>query len=148
MNIFFDVDYTILGVDGSLRPGVRELFERLTQEGHRVYVWSGMGIRTLEMQKHGLDGLIAGICEKPLENFQERLKALGITVRPDLVVDDYPEIVSALGGILVRPYYYARTPDNEMERVYNIIQAYVHNGHSDDPAFRPPSAGPRPPTFL
>ena len=29
MNIFFDVDYTILGLDYSLRPRTREVFERL-----------------------------------------------------------------------------------------------------------------------
>ena len=29
LDIFFDVDYTILGLDGSLRPWTREVFERL-----------------------------------------------------------------------------------------------------------------------
>ncbi|HEY3059716.1 MAG TPA: HAD hydrolase family protein [Chloroflexota bacterium] len=47
MNIFFDVDETILGYDGSLRPLVRETFKVLVDEGHRIYIWSG--VRTPEM---------------------------------------------------------------------------------------------------
>ena len=29
MNIFFDMDYTLLGLDGSLRPNSREVMQRL-----------------------------------------------------------------------------------------------------------------------
>ena len=43
MNIFFDVDYTILGLDNSLRPETKEVFQRLVDEGHLVYIWSGRG---------------------------------------------------------------------------------------------------------
>ncbi len=136
MNIFFDVDYTILGADGSLRPGTREIFLKLTQEKHVLYVWSGMGIRTQDVQRHGLDTLVTGVFQKPLEDFENGLRSLGIQVRPDLVIDDYPEIVSALGGILVKPYYFASSHDREMERIYSIITDYARMGRSDDPAFR------------
>ena len=37
MNIFFDVDETILGYDGSLRLLVSDVFQRLTEDGQRVY---------------------------------------------------------------------------------------------------------------
>jgi hydroxymethylpyrimidine pyrophosphatase-like HAD family hydrolase len=58
MNIFFDVDETIVGYDGSLRPLVHETFKALLEEGHRIYIWSG--VRTPEMvhnevvERHGL----------------------------------------------------------------------------------------------
>ncbi len=42
MNIFFDMDYTLLAVDGSLRPKVREVLQRLKDDGHQLYVWSAM----------------------------------------------------------------------------------------------------------
>ena len=34
MNIFFDVDYTILGVDGSLRPGTINAFKNIKGESN------------------------------------------------------------------------------------------------------------------
>ena len=45
LNIFFDVDYTILGLDNSLRPGTREVFQKMVDDGHHAHVWSGMGER-------------------------------------------------------------------------------------------------------
>jgi hypothetical protein len=42
-------------------------------------------------------------------------------VQPDFCVDDYPDIVEVFGGMLVKPYLFAR-PDAELERVYQAIQ--------------------------
>ncbi len=139
MKLFFDVDYTILGVDGSLRPGTHETFLKLKKDGHQIYIWSGIGVRTREVQKHSLDKYVSGVFRKPLEDFEKGMEEIGIPLWPDLVVDDYPEIVSTLGGIKVKPYYFARNADKEeMERIYRIIADYVRTGTSDDPAFTPP----------
>lgn len=43
-------------------------------------------------------------------------------VTPDFCVDDYPEPVSAFGGVVVAPYPYPK-PDDELERVYHAIRA-------------------------
>ena len=43
MKIFFDVDYTILGLDDSLRPGTMETLQKIKDDGHEIYIWSGMG---------------------------------------------------------------------------------------------------------
>ena len=43
MKIFFDVDYTILGLDDTLRPNTKETFQRLLDDGHEIHIWSGMG---------------------------------------------------------------------------------------------------------
>ena len=94
MNIFFDVDYTILGLDNSLRPDTKEIFQRLVDEGHLVYIWSGQGERWEVVRKFGLEPLVSGVYEKPLSDFFNRLGGLGVPVVPDFVIDDYPEVPS------------------------------------------------------
>ncbi len=136
MNIFFDTDYTWLGVDDTLRPGTREVMQRLTEEGHTIYVWSGVGIRWPEVRRHKLDPFVTDCFVKPLDNFIEALEELGLPVKPDLVIDDFPEVPTALGGIWVRPYFFYTAVDNEMERVYRIITEYARDGRSTDPRFR------------
>ena len=132
MNIFFDCDYTIIDMNGNLRPGVKELFQRLKDDGHILYVWSGAGIRWHEVRRHGLEPYVTDCFHKPLYDYPSRMKDLGVTIVPDMVIDDYPDIVSALGGIRVKPYLYERMSDTEMERVYHIISAFSANGSSPD----------------
>ena len=139
MNIFFDMDYTLLAVDGSLRPGVRELLERLSDDGHQSYVWSGNGIRWLELRRHGLESLVTDCFEKPTDSYAEKLERLGLPVKPDLVVDDHLEVAAALGGIWVRSYYFPNASDDEMKHVYRISTEKAETGHSSDPRFRTPS---------
>lgn len=136
MIIFFDMDYTLIAVDGSLRPGVRELLELLKNDGHQSYVWSGNGIRWLELRRHGLESLVLDCFEKPMNNYADELEAMGLPVKPDLVVDDHLEVAAALGGIWVRTYYFPNDSDNEMEHVYRIISEKAKTGHSSDPRLR------------
>jgi hypothetical protein len=133
MNIFFDCDYTIIAMNGGLRPGVRELFQRLKGDGHTLYVWSGMGIRWYEVRKHGLDSYVTDCFHKPLFDYQRRMKGIGVNVAPDIVIDDYPDIVTALGGVRVKAYLYQNNTDTEMEKIYPIISALgAQNSHSLD----------------
>ena len=136
MNIFFDVDYTILGLDDSLRPGTRETFQRLLDDGHKIYIWSGLGPRWEVIKKHSLEPFASGVYEKPLHHFADRLAELGVPLTPDFVIDDYPEIVSAFGGVWVPPYFFKRNGDEQMYRIYDIITEYVKNGHSEDRQYR------------
>ena len=136
MNIFFDVDYTLLAVDGSLRPNTHEVFEKLAADGHRIYIWSGVGVRTAEVRRHGLEEHVVDIFQKPLHDFEDRLRVFDVNVTPDFVVDDYPEIVGVFGGAVVRPYYFPVADDDEMQRVYRIADDFSKTGHSDDSAFR------------
>ena len=157
LNIFFDMDYTILEIDyGTLRPGVKQLFERLQADGHTVYIWSAMGARPEEIRALGLQDLVGGVFDKPWENYERSLRGMlareEIPVRPDLVVDDTAAIVRVFGGIVVQQYgalsadavaarisgAAATGPanDQEMERVYRIIHEYTVNGYSRHPAFR------------
>jgi hypothetical protein len=86
VNIFFDVDDTILSFDGALRPNTHEVFERLIADGHTVYVWSGVGIRKTFVDRERLSHLVSGIYQKPLSDFSAGLERFGIPVFPDFVV--------------------------------------------------------------
>ncbi|MFI5052944.1 MAG: hypothetical protein ACHQDE_01165 [Acidimicrobiia bacterium] len=123
MRIFFDVDLTILGQDGSLRPGTRELFVRLIDEGHEVYVWSGFGERWDDLRRHDLDGIVHGVFNKPLSRQAEGHEVWGLPFAPDFVVDDHPGLPTYLPGINVTAYVDRRfsAEDTEMDRVYRAI---------------------------
>ncbi len=128
MNIFFDVDETILGYDGSLRPLVEQVFRSLAEEGHCIYVWSGVRtgdtIRTEVIKRFQLDAYVTDCYRKPLFDYRQQWLRTGIPVLPDFCVDDYPDIVEAFGGILVKPYSRAQ-PDADLERVYQAIQSFA-----------------------
>ena len=130
MNIFFDVDETILGYDGSLRPLVKQVFQSLVEDGHRVFVWSGVRtgetVRTEVVLRHGLDPFVTDCYQKPRFDYREQWRRTGIAIQPDFCVDDYPDIVEVFGGFLIRPYAMAG-PDTELERVYAAIKS-AHAG--------------------
>ena len=136
MRIFFDVDYTILGLDDTLRPNTRETLEQLKQDKHELYIWSGMGKRWEVVEKHNLTPLVSGVYEKPTHHFHERLEELGVPFEPDFVIDDYPEVVSAFGVEWVPPYFFKRSVDEEMNRIYRIVNDFVHTGTSEDRQYR------------
>ncbi len=138
LNIFIDVDYTLIAANGSLRPNARELFLRLREAGHRPWVWSGMGIRREEMIRLGMDGCAAGYLVKPLDDYLKTLRRLEPEAWPDLIVDDHSEIVEAFGGITVRPYFFTDADDRELRRAADALLQYAETGECADPAFRAP----------
>jgi hypothetical protein len=121
MNIFFDVDYTIIDNRNGLRPGVRELFAQLVEAGHAIFLWSGIGPRWEVVERFGFEKLISGCFEKPLSSHEEMLELMGISPRPDFVVDDHPHLVDTFGGCVVAQYLLANAADREMERVWREI---------------------------
>jgi hypothetical protein len=126
MNVFFDMDYTILGgMDGSLRPGTVEVFEELVGLGHDLYIWSGVGIRWAEVRRAGLESFIKGVYRKPLSAFSESLDRFGIPVVPDFVIDDYPEIVRHFGGYCIKEYVTRSSDDEEMYKVRAQLDSYL-----------------------
>ena len=137
MNIFFDVDYTIMGADGSLRQNTAETFQRLVADGHRVFVWSGVGVRTAEVRRFGLADYVTKVFQKPLEDYEAALPGLGVLPYPDFVIDDYPEIVRVFGGFICKPYYFRNRKDTEMDEIYQTICDVVEGGGSEHRAYRP-----------
>ena len=136
MRIFFDVDYTIHGTDGSLRPGTYELFQMLKADGHSLYIWSGVGIRWTEVKTHGLEAFVTDCYMKPRPDLGESIENLGFSA-PDLVVDDYPAFVEKFGGICLYPYYYKDSDDHEMDGVYEIVQSVIKYGKCQDHRYYP-----------
>ena len=125
VNIFFDVDYTLITWDVKLRPGVHEVFTRLREEGHTLYLWSGLGPRWEVVKRFELHEHVIDCFWKPLYNHRERLSELGIPVVPDYVIDDHPEVVEAFVGTVIAPPAMPLDWDKEMWRVYDEIQSFV-----------------------
>ena len=136
MDIFFDVDQTILGMDNSLRPGAKETMTGLVNMGHRVHIWSGMGVRREVVKRHKLEGLTSGLYQKPLYDYHLRLEELGVPLIPDFVVDDDPLVVAAFGGLWVPPFYSNDADDMEMDRVLRVAVEFAKKGTSTDAHFR------------
>jgi hydroxymethylpyrimidine pyrophosphatase-like HAD family hydrolase len=142
MNLFFDMDNTLIGDRHQLRPLVRETLEQLHNDGHAIYVWSGVGIRWKEVHANQLDPWVIDCYHKPLDEVGQRSLSHHM---PDLVIDDVAAIVEQFGGVVIRPYYLENPRDREMERVYRIVQDVVRTGVSEDSAFRAGLMGQRVP---
>jgi hypothetical protein len=140
VNIFFDIDYTILSYDQALRRGTQAIFARLVEDGHQVYVWSGEGVRWSVVRQHDLEPYVSGVFAKPLSDFAAGLTRLQVSPTPDFVIDDYPEIVGYFGGYFVPEFYSSRDDDDELESVYQVIVDLVTNGHATHHRWRPRSA--------
>lgn len=141
MNIFFDVDFTLITWDYRLRPQVREVFAQLKADGHTLYLWSGMGKRWEIVEQHGLHAWVTDCFAKPLYNHAGRLAELGIPLRPNFVIDDHAGPVDVFGGVLIQP---PRTPlheDAEMLRVYDAIQVHAASAAALTPASEGVDAG-------
>ncbi|MBI2872137.1 MAG: HAD hydrolase family protein [Chloroflexi bacterium] len=144
MNIFFDMDHTLLALDESLRPGTKETFQQIKDDGHDIYVWSGVGIRWPEVRHHKLESFVTDCFQKPTEQYVEKAKKQGLPVWPDLVIDDYPEVCQAFGGIWIRPFYFYNAQDEEMAHMYRVIKEYALTGTSVDIQFHAPPPNGRP----
>lgn len=126
MNIFFDVDDTLITWDVKLRPGVHEIFGRLRGDGHTLYLWSGYGPRWEVVNRFDLHEHIVDCFWKPLHDHHARLQELKVPFVPDFVIDDHPEIVRAFPGVLIQPAVAHRLDrDREMWRVYEEIAAFT-----------------------
>ncbi len=140
LNVFFDVDNTLILWNGKLRNHVREVFERLGAAGHTIYVWSGVGIRRWDMRQHDLDQFVEGYFVKPLDRHHERLEALGVPMTPDFVVDDHKAVVDAFGG-----YHVSDMPasdDDELLDVLRAIEEHASIGAAGrDDGAQPPAGG-------
>jgi hypothetical protein len=125
VNVFFDVDDTLITWDVKLRPHVLEVFDQIGRDGHVVYLWSGYGPRWEVVRRFDLHDLVRDCFYKPLHDHHQRLGELGVPFVPDYVVDDHPEIVTAFGGTLVFPAGKPFVEDREMWRAYDEFTAFA-----------------------
>jgi hypothetical protein len=95
MNVFFDVQYTLVCGDVP-RPHVREVFAELADAGHDVYLWSsaGAGYASSAAELLGVEDLVFGCYSK--------FAPPPVTV--DYAVDDHPDVVDRYGGYAIAPF--------------------------------------------
>jgi len=141
MNVFFDVDFTIIDADGALRPGVAECFAALRGGGHRIYLWSGLGPRWEVVSEHRLEAWVDDCFIKPLYHHRRMLDPLGISMEPHFVVDDHPHLVDIFGGCVVGPYRCVDAGDREMWRVLDAVSASETAGAKAGAGARPNPRG-------
>lgn len=125
MNIFFDVDDTLITWDVKLRPHVADVFAKLREDGHIIYLWSGYGPRWEVVKRFDLHEHIIDCFWKPLYDHHARLEELGVPFVPDYVVDDHPDIITAFGGSVIKAASSTYFQDDEMWRVYEDICRFV-----------------------
>jgi hypothetical protein len=136
VNIYFDVDYTILSAQHTLRPFVKEVFSQLVEDGHAVYVWSGMGLRWSVVHQFELTPLVSGVFSKPITDYLAGLVQFEVTPFPDFVIDDYPGIVEAFSGMYIREYFHPDPDDDQIKQCYDIIREVTATGESTHPRWR------------
>ncbi len=132
MNVFFDVDNTLIMWNGKLRPHTRDVFTALKEAGHTIYVWSGVGIRQWDMKRHDLDEFVTDYYIKPLEKHHEKLESLGVPMVPDFVIDDHKSVVDAFGGYHISDE--AGPDDRELLDVLDMINAFARDPREEDTA--------------
>jgi hypothetical protein len=138
VHIFFDCDYTILSFDQALRSRTKEVFSRLVEDGHQLYLWSGEGARWSVVRRHELEPYLSGVFGKPLHDFDAGLRRLQVTPVPDFVIDDYPGIVRHFGGYHIPEFYSSRSDDDdELESVYEVVTEVAATGRTDHPRWWP-----------
>ncbi len=125
MNIFFDVDDTLITWDVKLRPHVSEVFQQLRDDGHTLYLWSGYGPRWEVVKRFELAHHIVDCFWKPLYDHHRRLVELGVPFVPDYVIDDHKDIINVFTGSLINPASSTFFEDREMWRVYEEITAHA-----------------------
>ena len=125
MNVFFDVDDTLITWDFRLRPHVREVFQQFRDDGHRVYLWSGRGKRWEVVLRYQLSDVIVTCHEKPLDHHHAKLAERGVDVWPDFVVDDHYAVVHAFGGYWIAPPRHPFEQDRQMWRAYEAVQCFL-----------------------
>jgi hypothetical protein len=141
LNFFIDVDYTLISANGALRPHADKLFSRVTEAGHAMYIWSGVGIRKYEMTRLKIDPMVTDYFEKPTSDYRAAVERANLPVSPHLVVDDHEEIVHEFGGVVVRPYFFADDDDKELINVANALLDYADSGTSSFIRFVSPRNG-------
>jgi hypothetical protein len=113
VNVFFDVQGTLVS-GGRPRPHAREVFRRLAEMGHHVYLWSsgGNSYAASAARLLGVEDLVLGCFGKSAPP----------PVSVDFVVDDDPGMADRYGGFTVAAF--AGDPeDRELMGVPGAVEA-------------------------
>jgi hypothetical protein len=114
LNVFFDVQGTLLTMEEAPRPRAREAFLILKEKDHDLYLWSsgGAGYAATAADLLGVADLVSGYFGKRKEP----------DVPVDFAVDDDASVVEAHGGYRIKPFD-GDLRDEELLRVVEAIGA-------------------------
>lgn len=114
MNIFFDVDLTVVSSGCDFRPHTREVLAALKAGGHRIYFWSMGGDEYTQrmVERYHLGDMVDGCFSKTDEP----------VIVPDFCVDDERHYVDTYGGHQVGRYLTGSARDRDMLLVLQRIQ--------------------------
>jgi hypothetical protein len=114
LNVFFDVQGTLLTMEEVPRPRAREAFLMLKAAGHDLYLWSsgGAGYAATAAELLGVVDLVSGCLDKRQEP----------DVPVDFAVDDDPSVVEAHGGYRIKPFD-GDPSDEELLRAVEALDA-------------------------
>ncbi|MBI5948675.1 MAG: HAD family hydrolase [Chloroflexi bacterium] len=121
MNVFFDVDHTLVFVNhdtNALRPGAHDAMQRLKAAGHAVYVWSAGGEHYVNriVDLHGLRPWVDGCFDKDPR----------VEPRPDIIIDDDWYLVEKYGGYVVTQYKAVNDDDTEFAEIMQRLSDLGH----------------------
>ncbi len=122
MNIFFDVDHTLLHNTkdySALRPGAHNSMRMLNEAGNQIHVWSAGGKEYCQriVEQHGLSNWVIDCHDK-----SPRVKP-----SPDIIIDDDQYLVEKYGGFSVSQYKKIDEHDRELVEIAKKIIA----GHTN-----------------
>ena len=119
MNVFFDVQGTLLTMEEVPRPRAREAFQMLRGSGHEVYLWSsgGAGYAARAADLLGVANLVSGCFDKREQP----------DVPVDFAVDDDASVVEAHGGHRVAPFD-GDPSDEELLRAAEAVAGSSESG--------------------
>lgn len=114
MNVFFDIQGTLVGAGGP-RPRVREAFLEITGQGHDIYLWSSAGgsYAARAAESLGVEDLVHACSGK---------EAPPVTV--DFTVDDRPGLAGRRGGYEIPPFR-GDPADRELLRVAESLKDHA-----------------------
>ena len=114
MNVFFDVQGTLLTMEEAPRPRAREAFQMLRASGHDLYLWSsgGAGYAATAAYLLRVADLVSGCVGKRQEP----------DVPVDFAVDEGASVVEAHGGFRITPFD-GDPGDEELLRAAEAVEA-------------------------
>lgn len=104
VNIFVDVDLTLVDQNQKLLEGARDALRQLVDRGCHIYVWSTGGADYCRkiVAAHGLEALVDGYCPKP-----------------DVIIDDMP-------GTALNPFHFDVNRDGGwIETANELLRTHV-----------------------
>jgi hypothetical protein len=121
LNVFFDVDHTLVFVDqhtNVLRPGAHDAMETLKGAGHDVFVWSAGGQAYVEriVELHRLSTWVDGCFDKDPR----------VQPSPHFIIDDDWYLVEKYGGFLVTQYKSVNPHDRELLDIITTLEELGH----------------------